>query len=333
MPLPLLLIGAAALVGGTGVVAGVVAKEDFDKAKGLNRRAQQIYDDAQKSLEAQRDRTQKDMERLGFQKAHLHQHGLKPFVAAFEKIKNVEYAGLTGFDVLSGIEVDILDLQKTVTQMEEVVSGAAAALGSGALTGLAAYGSVGLLGTASTGTAIAGLSGAAATNATLAWLGGGSLAAGGMGMAGGAAVLGGIVAAPVLLVGGFMLASKAEEAVAAARSNLRKAETAEEAMQTAAVAARAISRKANEVRKVLHGLQTNHLDTDLVALKKLVSANDDYRTYDQKQRHLVARTVAVAKTAHSVTEAPLLDKDGTVTAEIRKALREANKFLKTLNAM
>jgi hypothetical protein len=53
----------------------------------------------------------------------------------------------------------------------------------------AAAGSAGLLGAASTGTAISSLSGAALTNASLAALGGGSVASGGLGMAGGTAVV------------------------------------------------------------------------------------------------------------------------------------------------
>lgn len=56
----------------------------------------------------------------------------------------------------------------------------------------AAAGGTGLLGVASTGTAISTLSGAALTNASLAALGGGSVAAGGAGMAGGTMVITGI---------------------------------------------------------------------------------------------------------------------------------------------
>ena len=84
----------------------------------------------------------------------------------------------------------------------------------GAVTAIGAYGIVGAVGTASTGTAIAALSGAAATNATLAALGGGALAAGGMGMAGGAAMLTGIFALPVLAgiaIGAEVVGSKAEK--------------------------------------------------------------------------------------------------------------------------
>lgn len=46
-------------------------------------------------------------------------------------------------------------------------------------------GSTGILGAASTGTAISSLSGVALTNASLASLGGGAIAAGGLGIAGG----------------------------------------------------------------------------------------------------------------------------------------------------
>ncbi|MGI2258817.1 hypothetical protein [Shewanella sp. GXUN23E] len=68
----------------------------------------------------------------------------------------------------------------------------------GGASAVGAWAIVSLVGSASTGTAIATLSGVAASNATLAWFGGGALAAGGAGMAGGAAVLGGIVALPMM---------------------------------------------------------------------------------------------------------------------------------------
>lgn len=53
----------------------------------------------------------------------------------------------------------------------------------------ATAGSIGLLGAASTGTAISSLSGAALTNASLAAIGGGALAAGGGGMTAGVATI------------------------------------------------------------------------------------------------------------------------------------------------
>ena len=204
--------------------------------------------------------------------------------------------------------------------------------GAGALAGLAAYGSVGLLGTASTGAAISGLSGVAATNATLAWLGGGSLAAGGTGMAGGTAVLGGIVAAPVLLVGGLLLASKAEEAKENARSNLTKARAAAEAMRGAESAARAIGTMADQTRSVLQEL-CGHLSKDITVLQHIVQGNDDYRTYDARDKAVVVRAATVAVTLKHVAETPLLEEDGSVSGAIGDTIRKAKEYLEQLETM
>lgn len=333
MALPLLIVGAAILAGG-GIAAGVSAKGDFNEAERLNEKAQRDFDNAKKALERQREQSQKALEELGRQKVLLHRQGLKPFVETFKRIKNVEDVKASDLEAWEQVgKVEMLDLERTVIEMEEVVGASAEALGAGALAGLAAYGSVGLLGTASTGTAIAGLSGAAATNATLAWLGGGALTAGGFGMAGGAAVLGGIVAAPVLLVGGLWMMHKADEALADARSNVKKAKAAAEAMKTARVAARAISKKAREVQSVLIALHADFMDGALAKLERLVQRSDDYRSYTTEERHLVVLTRAVAETAYLVAEAPLFDEDGVVTKEIRSNLKRANEFLRTINAM
>ena len=286
MPLPLLLVGAAVAAAGWGVKKGIDAKSDFDAAESINEDAQEIFDKAKRSLEECQEETQSRLESLGRQKALLFEEALIPFVETYSRIKNVDFEDTNILDdniqITSG---EILEIRDAAIHMKEVVGGAAGALGSGALVGLAAYGSVGLA-SASTGTAIAGLSGAAATNATLAWLGGGSLAAGGLGIAGGTAVLGGIVAAPVLLVGGLMLASKAEEAKENAVSNRLKAKAAAEAMETAEVAARAIGRKADEVGKALKRLHEDHLAEDIKEFQNLV--------YNRSKNKLVYRTVSLA---------------------------------------
>ncbi|QKW23790.1 hypothetical protein HUT16_36005 [Kitasatospora sp. NA04385] len=91
--------------------------------------------------------------------------------------------------------------------IRDVAAGTAATAVGGAVGaavgGAAAYTAftaAAAFGTASTGTAITALYGAAATNATLAVLGGGTLATGGAGMAGGVLLLGGIVAAPTVVL-------------------------------------------------------------------------------------------------------------------------------------
>ena len=173
--------------------------------------------------------------------------------------------------------------------------------------------------TASGGPATAAPSGLTAGNATLAWLRGGALPPGD----GGTVILGGVAAAPVLLVSGFMLPSRAgEEAMERALSNLLDAEAA----------ARAVGRKATEVRKALTRLQEGRLTADLTALRDLVSANDDYRTYSRPQKALVGRAASLAKAARDVAEAPLLGKDGGVPDALRQELKKAKKVLMALDA-
>ena len=330
MPLPLILIGAAVAVGATGIGLGVKSKIDFDEAKDINRDAESTYDKAIESLEECRNEVQSRLEHLGKEKLALMQNSLTPFVDTFRRIKNIDYTGLkVPHEVPSDLEAEVLAIREVTMEMSEAVGGAAGALGAGALAGLAAYGSVGLLGTASTGAAIGGLSGIAATNATLAWLGGGALSAGGMGIAGGTAVLGGIVAAPVLLVGGLLLASRAASAKEDAYSNRAKAEVAAEVLLTAENAARGIGRMAGQALTVLLELH-EHLDRDLPALQYVVAGNQDYLTYSRRDKELVARTVSLAVTAKNVAEAPLLEEDGAITDAIAKTLLNAERFLEQL---
>lgn len=87
-------------------------------------------------------------------------------------------------------------VKTTVVAVTTVATGGLALAYAPAIA--AAAGGAGLLGAASTGTAISTLSGAALANASLAALGGGSVAAGGLGMVGGTTVVtatGGVVGA------------------------------------------------------------------------------------------------------------------------------------------
>ena len=172
---------------------------------------------------------------------------------------------------------------------------------------------------ASGGPAAAAPSGLAAGNATLAWLRGGALPPGD----GGTVILGRVAAAPVLLVNGTMLSSRGGEgAMEQAVSNLLDAEAA----------ARDIGRKATEVRKALKRLQEGRLADDLTALRDLVSANDDYRTYGRPEKALVGRAASLATAARDVAEAPLLGQDGGITDTLRQALKKAKKVLKAFDA-
>ena len=290
--------------------------------------ARETFYRARRLLEARREKTQGKLESLGRQKAEAFENALIPFEETFARIRNVDLgdAGLppTSAEVVQGFALrsasESARIRQITAHMADVVAGGVDALGPDALAALAACGSAGVLLPASDGSAIPTPSGLAAGNATLAWLRGGALPP----EDGGTVILGRVAAAPVLLVSGFVLPPRAsEEAVEQAASNLLDAEAA----------ARAIGRKATEVRKALKQLVEGRLAEDLTALRDLVSANDDYRTYDRPQKDLVGRAASLAKTAGDVAEAPLLGVDGGTTDTIAQALKKAKKVLKALEAM
>ncbi|MBA4500870.1 hypothetical protein [Marinobacterium marinum] len=329
MPLPLILAGAALVAGGYGVKKGVDAKGDFDKAKNINRKAKRIHDEAKGKLEDAHANAKNSMENLGKKKLIIWTESIDPFIEVFQKIKNIDVhdSDLAGMEKLPVItESDLVLMRKTAMSMKELASGGSTALGSGGLAGLAAYGSVQMLASASTGTAISALSGAAATNATLAWLGGGSLATGGMGIAGGTAVLGGIVAGPVLAVGGMMMASKAETAKEDAYSNLSKAEVEVENMTSGTVAVDGLRRRFNEINTVLMQLNSR-LKPALGPFIELVNHNPDYSTYSEEDKKEVFKIQALAKTIKNILDTKILDSEGALTPESRQVVREGNKFL------
>ena len=181
---------------------------------------------AQARLENQQEDTKAAVEGLGRTKIEILSGSVNDFINNFKKIKNINLRETEGIKELKHLNMsqdDFSDLEASSFQASQVAVNGLSSVGAGALMAYGTYSAVGLLGVASTGTAIGGLSGVAATNATLAWLGGGALSAGGFGIAGGMAVLGGLVAGPALAIGGSIFASKAKTALNDAYSNRDKA--------------------------------------------------------------------------------------------------------------
>lgn len=335
MPIPFIIAGVALAAGAYGAKKGYDAKCDYDEAEKVNEAGKSIYDKASSALENTRKNTQASLEKLGKLKLSLYQAKLIPFVNSFKKIHNIDFQAKNITDEFNLVvdDKDMLAIETAALKMQEIALSGAVSLGAGGLAGLAAYGGVGALASASTGTAIAGLSGAAATNATLAWLGGGALSAGGFGMAGGAAVLGGIVAGPVLAIGGMMIASKAEEAKHNAYSNLNTAKKAAEEMQTAQLLTKAIEIRTLEIEKILNALDRIFapLLNDLIILvmqsPKDWSGKIDYAKLHREDQIGIMLSAQLVKTIKNVLETPLLDQKGSLTKESAKILKDANNDL------
>jgi len=203
----------------------------------------------------------------------------------------------------SSISIDELkEMEAMVLNSLKLEAGLLAGTTGGALAGFGAYSSVGLLASASTGTAISGLSGVAATNATLAWLGGGSIASGGFGMAGGMIALGGIVAGPALAIGGFMLASKAEEALTKAVDYAAQVDKAVAEIDMLGVVLKGIRKNVDEVTYTLN---------ELVQRFEVMKVNDDSDPLAFKQ--MIANT----KMLKDLLDCRIIDEEGSPIKNIK----------------
>lgn len=297
MPLPLipiLLGGASLIASAVGIKKGFDAKENYDLAKRIGENAKYKYDKAVDDLSIHRENTNSKLVELGKLKVDIFQNQIKHLVEVIKQSKD-SHSAIKDFE--SNISTDELKtMEQMVVKSLELTSATGSGAISGILAGLGAWGGVQALATASTGTAISSLAGAAATNATLAWLGGGALAAGGWGMAAGRLVLGGTILGPALTVAGFVMASKAEEAVTEAREYEAKINTAIEEI--------------NLCKEVLTGLRTNanEMQTNLI---KLAETFDKHKVYDLSNMDSFNRMLKIGKSIKALLDMPIMEKDGS----------------------
>ncbi len=317
MPLPLIPIAVAVFASSAfGIKKGANAVSANKEANELLAEAQQRLDGAQTRLERARTSTARELDELGRYRLDLWQRQVGRFVMLFRLLKNTHLIGEAATDGA----VSTFD-PNSLPELEHQVSAAASAaksVAAGTFSGIA-VGAGAALGTASfaaasTGTAIAGLSGAAATNATLAWLGGGSLAAGGFGMAGGMVVLGGLVTAPVLAVGGFFLNKAMQAKLDQARSHRAEALRAVAEMDNASALLLGIREISVRFRTALSMID-ERMSTLLDAMEGLLRVRGiDLATWGKRDRQflrVLTETVGYLKT---MLQAPVLDEEGRLCA-------------------
>lgn len=354
MPIPLALGAAAAVAGAYGVKKANDARKDNNKAEDFIEEAKEIFEEEKEKLEDNRDKTQNYLEKLGQTKLEAWDEQISRFVNIFSLIKNVNLEdnmlieNINDYD-FSDYKYKVKEMKDSTEKVKEVLSGGVQALGSGALVGAASYGGVAVLGSATTGTAIANLSGVAASNATLAWLGGGSLAAGGLGTAGGVAVLGGLVAGPALAVGGMVFSSKARKKLAKAKEKYAEAEKQVEEMKSAISMLKAIQDISSEFNTNINKMTTrldkilNILERELeeaeeeqsifFKLKRFVfglfdkEVKLDYESLNKERRKLLMLSYQFAEATKILLETPLLDEDGKLREDSKASLQTSQKFL------
>ena len=324
MPFPALIIPAIAIgAGAFGIGKTVKAIKDNSKASDLNEDAKSIVENASKKAEKARENSQTNLKQLGETKLNVLSKSIKPYIELFSLIKNVEFSNSPGLTELNKFILDkseMQELRQLSDSADDTLAGTITGSVAGAATAWGAYSAVGYLGVASTGTAISGLSGAAATNATLAWLGGGSLASGGLGVAGGTAILGGVVAAPALLVLGCVLGSKASKNLDNARANYAEAKKFREEMNMLCSVCGKISERASFFKNTIDVFNKAN-DTATDVLRDYINTyGKNFRNYPSDAKENVAMMTKNVIVIKKLLDTPILNEDGSVSSESKISL-------------
>ena len=325
------IIGAAAVVYG-----GKKTKDGLDKmeqAKKINEEAQEIADNATNSQEDTRVATNESLENLGKTKISIMSYNMRTFVDNFSQLQNVDFSNAVIVDELRDFDpqsYDFLEMKEASFNASELAEGGLGSIAAGTLTAAGAYGAVGAFATASTGAAISGLTGAAATNATLAWLGGGAIASGGGGIAAGTMVLGGLVAIPAIIVGGWFLSAKADKALSEAKTNYDKAQKYEQEVRNLCTAMEALKDKAEQIDYLLYELDNRFSDAISDMINTIDDAGIDFSTFSSDEEDDIIRAAQLAQTIKVVIDTPLINQQGGVTAEAEKLIESKQVLLDKL---
>ena len=327
MPLPLILGAAAILATAYGVKKVVDSHSDTKEAGRILEDASVLRTRAESHLKRDHRSCTGKLEELGRLKLKTWDVDLGLFCSLFERLRNVELVGAPGLDEITWSDEELGEMRKLSGYASEVVSGGLAAVGSGALVGMATYGGAAMFATASTGTAISTLGGVAATNATLAWFGGGALSAGGLGVAAGTVVLGGIVAAPALAVFGAARAAKARKNLAEAKRYHALVKKDASEMNSAAAVLRGIRKDANQYIEVIPevvGKVRPVLDRFGEAI---ANHGTDFTKYPEDAKRDVYLAVRFVQCLKALLEAAIPQKDGSLNESHRETLDRGRRLL------
>lgn len=294
MPIPFILGGIAVAAGLVGAKKAKDASDKNARAKRINRRADEKFENAKKALLAARDEAGRALENLGQAKVDILHGSVTRFVDTFGKIHHVELTGSAGMDELAEFTVNedaLKEMGELGSLASKMVSGTVEGLAAGGLMAFGAYSAAGLLGTAGTGAAIAGLSG------------------------------------PAIAVMGFMMDAKADKNLGIAKSKRAKAEKAEVEMKLAGDACRAIGKRADMFSHLIS--EIDPIFKSLIGKMEAVvkEKGRDYRDYGEEEKKIIAMALATAGAVKAVLDTPILNKAGAVTEESLTAYERVEAFL------
>lgn len=310
MPIPIILGGLAVVSAVAGIKKGFDANSKNNDAKEIVEDAQERFEDAQERLEEERVRLNNELKEFATLKLSVFTTEIKSLVSLVKKCKDAN--SVLDAENINFTAEELKDLESSVSSSLEISAGLGKGIASGALTAMGAYGSVGMLATASTGTAIGGLSGVAATNATLAWLGGGSLAAGGGGMALGTAVLGGMVAGPLIAITGFVMDSKAEKNLTEAYEYESEIDVGIKKIDYSIEEYNSIYKYIDEISIIIHKFRDefNSVHRKLNNVSLVTKIKRFFGVSKVCEEKEFEQLMVIGKNLKIVLDIPLMDKDG-----------------------
>ena len=330
MPVPILVWGAAALI--SAIFGGKKALDAHDKysnAKSINCEANRMAIRAERTIYAAREQVEISFKNLGSQKLEILIKSMTDFQEAFSQIHSINVTQTNSLGHSIGtIDLNFVENLRTITlNAKDIAFGAGQAGFAGALTAFGTYGTVALLGHASSGTAIATLSGIAAKNATLAYLGGGSIAAGGGGMAAGAIILGGLITGPAIAVGGFIADNKAQVALEKARTNIADAQRFLYQANMIETNMKIIFYRVNEMIALLQNLDVYFINSNSLLRKVVEQEGTNFQKYSSKGQGIVFKTFKIAQVINGLINVDLLTEKGELTKKSEEQIQTANTFL------
>jgi len=325
MAIPAVILIAGGLATISGGAAAISGSSKMRDAKDLFKKARRRYNNAvnrqRKAVEARNECAAG----LCSYKAFLVNTVLPPSIALLKERYRFSCKG-PGNTIRAEIVTPELAgrLNRQLSVMDAAGIGIKA-IGAGYAAGSGACALVGLLGTASTGTAIGSLTGAAAQSATMAWFGGGALSAGGAGVAGGTAVLGGLVVAPAaILVGGIAISIKAEKVYTNAVAQSAELRRKQAKIASSCRLIRAVDTRIVEIHECLAFLENKLKATlsELSARRTILDILFRRRRHSENARIIANLIVAnLVAAILDVIEAPIFDQElGEVSVESERVL-------------
>ncbi len=282
MPLPFLLVGAAAVA---GIGTHINAKKKSEDAQNLIASAERLYNTTKKTLDIAKNNTETTLVTLEISKKKVLQSSMKQFLKAYKRVKKVQIKESEGLEELSKFSLTPSDIVQ-IQSMTDIYESNLKVGTIGAATGVAL--------TALTTTTLASAAGFASFLSPVA-----------------------VVAAPVLLFTGISASIKAEENLEKARVMYSDTEVAVEKMKTAVTMCDAITKRTAMFDDLLFSLNkifaecARYMDSvtrSKVGLFKGWSIKAE--KINEQEMKLIAITRALAGAVKAVIDTPVLDPSG-----------------------